>query len=183
LTGTGPFTTLTLYATTDGLAHLVSLTSAANISALTATLVGTDADGQAQTEAVTCPNATTVYSTKYFKTLVSITMSATLGANTMDVGIQDVSISQTIPINYAAWDFNSTQMVEVTGTINYTVQYTEGAIYDRQPSMLPWFNHATLAAKTASLDGAITSPFRALRLKINSLTAGATAVLTHLQGA
>ena len=183
LTGAGPFTTFTASATTDNLAHLVSLTSAANISALTATLLGTDADGQAQTEVVTAPNATTVYSTKYFKTLTKVTMSATLGANTMDVGVQDVSISQSIPVDYIEQAFNTTQMVEVTGTINYTVQYTEGAIYERQPSTLPWFNHSVLVAKTASLDGSITSPFRAIRLKINSLTAGATAAFTQLQGA
>jgi hypothetical protein len=99
----------------------------------------------------------------------------------MNVGLKDVSISKTFPVNYMQSSFSATQMVDVSGTINYTVQYTEGDIYETQPSTLPWFNHATLVSKTADLDSYIVFPFRALRLLINSLTAGATISLTSIQ--
>jgi len=179
---TGASGTLTTNAVSDGLAHNISLTSAVDISALTITVVGLDADGIAQTEAITGPNATTVYSTKFFSRLNTITWTPTLGANTMDVGIRDSSVSQTIPLNYMQANFNTTYAVDISGTINYDVEYTEQAIYDAAPSTLMWFNHATLNNKAVDGDGSTTSPIRACRLAINSLTAGATASLTILQG-
>ena len=180
---TGATGVLTTFLVTDSLAHNVSLTSAANLSAITMTVAGLDADGQAQTEAITGPNANTVYGAKYFSRLNTITFGATLGANTMDVGIKDVSICPTIPVDYIQNPFNVTLMGDISGTINWGVQYTEQAIYDSQPSTLVWFNHATLASKTADSDGASTATIRAVRLLINSLTAGATISLTILQGA
>lgn len=180
---TGATGVLTTFAVTDSLAHNVSLTSAANLSGITMTVAGLDADGQAQTEAIVGPNANTVYGSKFFSRLNTITFGATLGANTMDVGIKDACISQTVPVNYLAFDFNVTLMVAITGTINYDVEYTEQAIYDSQPSTLAWFNHATIVAKTANFDGVTTSPIRAVRLAVNSSTSGATASLTILQGA
>tara|TARA_R110000868_G_scaffold301_2_gene2506 strand:- start:14798 stop:15217 length:420 start_codon:yes stop_codon:yes gene_type:complete len=136
----------------------------------------------AQTEAITGPNINTVAGSKFFRSISSVVVSGTLGANTADVGIKDISVSQTIPINYMQQAFGVTEMVAVTGTINFDVEYTEQAIYDTQPSTLTWFNHATIVNKTASIDGVTSSPIRALRLAINSLTAGATISLTILQG-
>jgi hypothetical protein len=123
LTGAGPFTTFTASGPTDGIAHQLSLTSAANISAITLTLVGTDADGIAQTEAVTGPNATTVETTGYFLTLTSITASSTLGANTMDVGWVDEISSRTIPLNRHS-EAAARGHIDVTGTCTFSVQYT-----------------------------------------------------------
>lgn len=179
---TGASGVLTAFAVTDNLAHNVSLTSAANLSGINMTVTGLDADGQAQSEVITGPNANTVYGAKFFSRLNTITFGSTLGANTMDVGIKDTCVSQTIPVDYIQASFNVTFMVAITGTINYDVEYTEQAIYDAQPSTLTWFNHATIVAKTTSFDGVTTSPIRAARLAINSLTAGATASLTILQG-
>src|SRR3569623_1393634 len=98
-TGAGPFT-MTTTSPGDGLAHLVSLTSTANLSAISMTQTGTDAEGRAQTEEVTGPNNTTVYGTKYFATLTSVSASATLGANTMNVGFKDESVSPALPVRW-----------------------------------------------------------------------------------
>jgi hypothetical protein len=179
---TGATGTLTTNAVSDNMAHKVSLTSAANLSAITITVAGLDADGQAQTEAITGPNANTVAGSKFFSRSNTIVFSSTLGANTMDVGITDAAVSQTVPMNYMQQSWNATFMVDISGTINYDVEYTEQAIYDTQPSALVWFNHATLVNKTADADGVTTSPIRAVRLAINSSTGGATASLTILQG-
>ena len=178
---TGATGVITTPLVTDGLAHLVSLTSTANLSAITMTVTGLDADGQAQTEAIVGPNINTVAGVKHFSRVNTITFGATLGANTMGVGVSAISVCPTLPVNYMQSSFSATQLIVITGTINVTVQYTEGAIYDTQPSTLTWFSHATLASKTASADGSITAPFRALRLLINSVTASATISLTSIQ--
>jgi len=179
---TGATGVLTTFAVTDSLAHNVTLTSLANLSGITMTVTGLDADGQAQTEAITGPNANTVAGSKFFSRLDTITFGSTLGASTMDVGIKDVAVSQTIPVNRLQVAFNLTEMVAVTGTINYSLQYTEQDIYAASPATLVWFTHATIASKTASIDGVTTSPIQAVRLLLNSLTAGATISLTLLQG-
>jgi hypothetical protein len=180
-TGAGPFTP-SVTATTDTLGHFVTITSAANLSAITFTLTGTDPDDKPQTEAIVGPNASTVTGVKYWKTLTSISASATLGANTADFGIAANAVSKTIPVNYIQASFNVTHMVAVTGTINYDVEYTEQDIWTLVPSTLIWFNHATIVNKTANFDGVTTSPIMASRLAINSVTGGATISYTLLQG-
>jgi len=179
---TGATGTLSTNAVTDNLGHQFTLTSAANLSGINMTLVGLDADGQAQTEVIAGPNANTVTSVKFFSRINTITFASTLGANTMNVGLSAIAVSQTIPMNYMQANWNASFMTEISGTLNYDLEYTEQAIYDTQPSTLVWFNHASIVNETTNTDGSTTSPIRAVRLAINSLTGGATASLTILQG-
>lgn len=178
---TGAAFTLTTTATSDGLAHQVSIRndSATDHSGKTVTLVGTDADGRAQTEVVTGPaGSATVESTKYFKTLTSATPSATIGADTFDLGWVDEFASQTIPLNWRA-DTPPIVQVVVTGTINFDI---EGTLQDfradpvapftfNDQSDLEWFNDANFTAKTASLTDDLAMPgYRAIRIVANSYT-------------
>ena len=183
LTGAGPFTTFTNTSTGDNLAHQVTITSAANLSAITFTVVGTDADGHSQTEAITGPNATTSIGTKHFLTISSITASSTLGENTMDVGMSAVSVSKTVPINWRQMPFGVSLFVDISGTINYTVQHTFANTYSTEnPAQATWMPHSSLAAKTADSDGNYAFPVMGTRLLVNSVTNGATAAFTILQG-
>lgn len=87
---TGATWTLTNTTAGDGKAHKVTIKgdAATDHSLKTAALVGTDANGLAQTETINLPNGTaTVTSTKEFLTLTSVTPSATIGGDTMDIGI------------------------------------------------------------------------------------------------
>ncbi len=59
----------------------VAFYSAADCSSATLTIVGYDQYGQEMSQAVTGPNATTVQSTKCFKSIRSITSSATVAQN------------------------------------------------------------------------------------------------------
>lgn len=178
---TGAAFTITTTATSDGLAHQVSIRndSATDHSGKTVTLVGTDADGRAQTEVVTGPaGSATVESTKYFKTLTSATPSATIGADTFDIGWVDEFASQTIPLNWRA-DTPPIVQVVVTGTINFDI---EGTLQDfradpvapftfNDQSDLEWFNDANFTAKTASLTDDLAMPgYRAIRIVANSYT-------------
>lgn len=178
---TGAAFTLTTTATSDGLAHQVSIRndSATDHSGKTVTLVGTDADGRAQTEVVTGPGTSaTVESTKYFKTLTSATPSATIGADTFDIGWVDEVASQTIPLDWRR-QTPPTIHVVVTGTINYDIEGTLQDIYSdgsapftaTDQGDFEWFNDANFTAKTATLVDDLALPgYRAIRVVINSYT-------------
>jgi hypothetical protein len=105
----------------DELAHQLNLTSTANLSAITITLVGTDADDFALTEAIAGPNNNTIETTSYFKTLTGVTAGATLGANTMDIGWVDEVMTKTYALDYRART-GATYGFTETGTIAYNVQ-------------------------------------------------------------
>jgi threonine dehydrogenase-like Zn-dependent dehydrogenase len=175
ITGAGPWTIadaeFVANSSGDSLAHRLNLTSAAALGAITITLVGTDADGKALTEAILGPASNTIETTGYFLTLTSVTASATLGANTMDIGWVDEVMTKTIPIDYRNQNA-ATYAVDVTGTINYTVQESFENI---QQVELPaqsasWHNVTALAAKTADLASSGTENASACRLIIGSYT-------------
>jgi hypothetical protein len=168
--GTGATFTLTATSSGDGLAHQVSIRNdaATDHAGKTLALVGTDADGFAQTETVTGPGSSaTVESSKYFLTLTGVTPSATIGADTFDIGFVDEVMSKTVPVERSA----TAVAVTVTGTVNYTVQETFERVQDGSaPSTMLWHNITALAAKTASLVGTTTPGATAVRLVINSYT-------------
>jgi len=60
----------------------ITITSAGNESDIDFTIVGTDLSGAAASETLTGPNATTVTSTKFYKTITSITPDGAVGNNT-----------------------------------------------------------------------------------------------------
>ena len=187
ITGAGPWTPTNANAG-DNLSHLTTITSAANLSALTFTITGKDASGVALTETITGPNATTVTGTKYFSSITSISVSATLGANTADVGYAANAVSQPIPMSYLANAPAIGIAAIVTGTINYTVQYTYRELNVSAPPTpvvqaddAAWFAITALSGKTSTLDAQIAFPIWALPLLVNSLTAGATIELDILQ--
>lgn len=173
---TGATFTLTANDSGDGLAHQVSIKndSVTDHSGKTVTLVGTDADGNAQTEVVTGPGTSaTVESTLYFLTLTSATPSATIGADTFDIGWVDEFVSQTFPLNWRGGDVALN--ITVTGTISYTAQHTFDHI-QTETAAFAWDDHddSALVTATTTLNGNYAQIPLATRLKINSYTDGAT---------
>lgn len=178
---TGATFTLTANDSGDGLAHQVSIRndSATDHSGKTVTLVGTDADGRAQTEVVTGPaGSATVESSKYFKTLTSATPSATIGSDTFDIGWVDEISTQSIVLNHYA-DTAATAQVVVTGTINYDIETTlqnvlvsSDAPFDiSDQSDIAWVNDANFTGKTATVLSQLGAPgLRACRVVVNSYT-------------
>src|SRR3990167_2550884 len=115
---------LTTTATSDGLAHRVSIRNdtANDHSLKTVALVGTDADGKAQSETVTAPaGSATVESAKYFRTLTSATPSATIGLDTFDIGWVDEVASITFPLDFYQPKPPTIQIV-LTGVANFDVE-------------------------------------------------------------
>ncbi len=177
---TGAATAPTTTATTDTLAHLVTLTSPvqATLAGITFTIVGTDSDGNAQTETglVGPDSNSTVTSTKYFKTVTSIQPSATMGALVVSVGIAAASLSPTIPLERLSIS-PASLTITVTGTVNVTVSDTIGDVFKYQPSTLPWSAISALTSKAAQTDGAARTAAAGVRVLTNSVTNGATYTL------
>lgn len=185
---TGATWTLTTTATTDGLGHQVTIknNTVTDHSAKTATLVGTDVDGNSLTATMSLPGpSATTTSTAYFKTLTSITPSATIGADTMDIGWTVPAITPTFVLDHIKVTTGGVAMeCIVTGTINYKVQHTlENVFGTTNPSTaLNWLDHSTITAKTASTDGNYAFPVRAVRFVVNTVTNGATVTFTIVEG-
>jgi len=81
--------------TSDGgfeMASVITLTSAGNDSARTATITGTDVLGNTQTEDLTMANADVATSTKTFKTVTSIAIDGSGTADTLEVGVIETGL-------------------------------------------------------------------------------------------
>lgn len=171
---TGASWTLTTTATTDGLAHQVSIQNdtANDHSAKTVVLTGTDANGVVQTETVNLPGiSATIESTKYFKTLTSpLVPSATIGVDTMDIGWVDEVSSITYPLDWRS-PYACNIHVDVTGTIDFTVQQTFANVLDGEAPV--WTDISALAAKTADTTSTAAVGATAIRIIVNSYSSGA----------
>ena len=173
-TSTGAATEPTTTTTSDGLAHYVTLTSPAqaSLAGITFTIVGTDPDGHSITEAIVGPaSATTVTGTKFFKTIVTIQPSATMGALTLAVGIAVTAITPTIALTNSVAAAGMT--VAVTGTVNYTMYETFSNVYVHSANSVSTPITA-LTAKTANTSGNSSVSATGVILLINSVTANAT---------
>ena len=69
------------------MASMITLTSSANDSALTASITGTDVFGYTQTEDLTMANTGVVSSAKTYKTVTSITIDGAGTVGTLEVGV------------------------------------------------------------------------------------------------
>lgn len=179
LTGAGPWSSGNFVATgpSDGFAHQLSLTSAANLSAINITITGSDADGVAFSETLAGPNAATVETTGFFKTVSAVSAASTLGANTLDIGWVGEVASQTIPLELFAVTPPTIAAV-LTGTANFDIEVTNSDIresYSPPPGQADyaWFNDANFTNKSASLVDNLADIVRACRLVVNSYSSGA----------
>lgn len=174
---TGATFTLTANAATDGLAHRVTVlnNTATDHSGKTLTFTGTSVDGVAQTETIAAPGSSaTVTTTGYYKGLASVTVSATIGADTFSIGWNNQFISPTIGTDRGGGIVGLN--VIVTGTINYTVQQTLDDIQAANRSTIAWLNNddTTLVGATASANGNYIAGIIGTRLVVNSYSSGAT---------
>lgn len=95
--------------------------------------------------------------------------------------ITGAGVSNVYPPDHYVSPFNVALGVTVTGTVNYTVQYTFDDVFaaDYSPGSGNWVDHPSLAAQTASKDSNIAYPVRGIRLVVNSGTG--TARLISIQ--
>lgn len=166
LTSGGSFTSA------DGLAHRLSILDVgADIqTTATYTITGTDSGGAALTEDIAGPGASaTVETTEYFLTVTSITIAAPVAGSTASIGTVDEVTTAPIPINWRS-EAGCNVSVDVTGTLNFTVQETFVAIQTQTPF---WVDITALAAKAADTTSSSTVAATAIRMVFNSYTTGA----------
>ena len=166
-------------------AQIVSIEGTGNNSGITFTITGTNAEGKTIAQAVTGANNGTAVSTFYYK---SITQIAASGAVTGNVEIGPLAANGAVtPVHVVNWvqtPFNMAMFVDITGTVTYTVEHTEGdpqSTYTNSYSTdTKWRDTTGLTSLTADNEGNIAFPVRAVRLKLASGTG--TTSFTVLQG-
>ena len=155
-------------AVTLGAAQLLRLTSGGNDSGITFTFTGTDADGNAISETVAGTNVSNSDTTKHFKTLTGISKSGA-SAGTIVVGNLIDSVSPRLAIDTAKLPISIGIGCVISGTITYDLEQT---YQDGVQSAGTWFNHGSIAAKSADADGSLLFPAVALRLHVTASTSG-----------
>lgn len=159
---TGAAFALSVTSMSDSLGHKVTVknNTATDHSAKTIAIVGTDANGNNQSETIAGPgNGATVTSTKFFKTLTSVTPSATIGADTFDIGWAAASASAWVALDASSDLFAVGFGCSVdAGSPTYSVQHC----YDMTEAKA--FTHSVVTAQVAAKDGSYTTPIRGIRL-------------------
>lgn len=165
---------------TFGAAQLVRLTSGGNDSGITFTFVGTDADGNAQTQTVAGTNASNSDTTKFFKTITSITASGAV-ATTIVVGNLITSVSPTLHVDTNINPVNISLLAElVSGTSTFDINVSYG---DENPYYSLWYDHGSIAAKSATTAGTQTAPVAAFRIKCTASSSGVVRLRSVQAGA
>lgn len=179
----GALTSGGVYTSADGGARQLSFTSAANESGDTYTITGTDADGRAQTETVTGPNATTVESLKYWLTVTQIATSGAASA-AITIGVVDELASKTIRLNRHSTT-GALCHIDVTGTIDVTAQVALVNPDDyTDQNAIPWIatQDTDLVGATADALGSLDTHAACFRLLVNSFSSGAEVQVYLSQG-
>lgn len=157
---------------TAGVAQLdaqrqVELESAGALAGINFTITGTDDQGRVISETIPGPAAGTSSTTLNFRTVTQIAVSAAVGT-AVEVGTNGVGASQEIPLDQYISPFNVGLFLDITGTVNVTVQSTGDDIFGDAPGPFSWTNHPDLTNITADADATFISPVSACRLLTNS---------------
>lgn len=156
----------------------IGITSAGVDNTFTLTVTGTDANGAIVTETLTGPNATTVKTVNSYLTITRIAVS---GAAAAALTVDTVQAGQDQPVILDRYQnpLMASVSVEVSGTVNYTVQYTNDDLFNTAPNAVVWVNSAntTLVAATTNNQGVVGLDTQVTAATVGSLIASfATAV-------
>jgi hypothetical protein len=148
----------------------VGIASTGNLSAITFTVSGTDQAGRSISEALAGPDNETVSTVLDFYTVTQVAASAAVGTD-VEVGTTGVGASMPIPLDQYISPFNVSLICDVTGTVNYTVQFTGDDVFaGTGVGPFTWFDHPDITGSTADDTGTFISPVAATRIVTNSGT-------------
>lgn len=161
----------------------ILITQAADESGHTFTVYGTNDSGAPISEAVAGSAAASVKTTKSFKTVTRVAISAA-ATGALQVGTNGVGETAWKMLDTFVDMMNIGLSVIVTGTINYTMNYTyedpnNPITAGGSPTAWPL---TALSAKTANAEGSILFPIAAVQLVVNSGTGSATLVVVQSGG-
>lgn len=153
-----------------GAMRRVLLTTADDETSCSFTVTGTNNNGDVLTETVAGVNNTTAYTVLDFYTVTSVTVSGTLKGN-VTVGTNGIGGSPWVRLDEWALPNASVQAV-VSGTINYTVQYSNddpnSAINPVLPAAMTWNTFASAGTSTATTNASYAPLW--VRILVNSNT-------------
>jgi hypothetical protein len=172
---------------TDGVAVLdkprqVLITNVGNDSGITFTITGTTFTGQPISQTLTGTSGSTVATTCDFATVTSITTSGSTSPSGITVGTNGVAGSSWVRLDDwapSAWSIQ----VNVSGTVNYTVQTTMDDPNDPTnpvaSTSVAWINSTDsgLVSQSTNKYSTFTGAPRYVRVLLNSGTGTATATV------
>lgn len=147
----------------------VTITSAGNDSGKTFTIYGTSNSGSIISEAIAGGNVAAVTSVLSYKTITRIAVSAATAA-AVTAGNAQSGNTDWIPLDLYVPNQVTNISASVTGTINYTVQYTNEDPWDNTlaQQVVPLSVAALVGATTSQTSGLNQTLMRAVRFKVNS---------------
>lgn len=155
----------------------VLLTFAADETGHNFVVYGTNQSGAAVQETVPGSSDPTAVTKNNFKTVTRVSIDAA-AAGAIEVGTNGVGSTNWQSVDLFTEPVNIGFSVAVTGTVNYTVEYTLDNVQDL--SIIPTvFAHGTVASKTDNQAGTFVTPVSYFRLTVNS--GDGEAVLTYAQ--
>jgi len=175
--------TLTASPVTLDTQRRVLITSGGNDSAINFTIYGTNGGGAVIQEVLAGSNGSTAQSQLDYKTVTRIAISAA-SAGTVIAGTSGVGSTHWIAVPSAIPTTELSVAVEVTGTINYTVQYTYQDVNNSPTSFYAYtldnvvpvtFDDQIVQAQTTSQVARVNDPIWGARVTINSGTGSITA--------
>lgn len=158
----------------------VLITTTGDETGITFTITGTNHTGNPLEETVTGVNNTTVATTQDFATVSQIAVSGAAAA-AVTVGTNGVGSSPWFALDRFPEQFNVGYGCVVSGTINYTVEYTFDNPNAPWTGTFPTVFASATSAKTDNQAGVITTPCRAMRVTVNS-GAGSVAMIAIQSG-
>lgn len=165
----------------SGFGQIITIASAGNDSGITFTVTGLDQDGKSFSQTITGANAGNASTTGYFKKVTQISASGAAAGN-VSAGVLGGASTPTYVVNYKMKPFMASLFVDVTGTINGTVQHTFNDVWQHGAfaSQWTWMPHddTDLVGFTADQNGNYAFPPMATRVIVNSASAGGSITYT-----
>ena len=141
-----------------GIQRGISLTSAANLSAINFTVTGINLRGAVVSETIAGPNANTVVTTVEFSIITSVAANAAVGSD-VSVGTGEVGSTNWFICDLYANPFNIGWVADVSGTVDFDLVYTA----DNVQSVASPVSFDIDNSVTADIAGVFTTPCRAIR--------------------
>lgn len=158
-----------------------TVTCAGNDAARIFTFTGTGQTGQALTATVAGSSGSVTVSSVGFKTITGVSVDAAT-ADAIEIGIDDVGRQYPCVIDTMLNPTDISVSVDVTDTINFTVQHSFNDPTVGTPDTWTWFNGpADVTSKTADAWSSYTAPPRSIAILINSVTAPGQLVFRVIQ--
>jgi len=172
----------TYVATLDVPRH-VSIEAAGNCSDITFTFKGTDRHGDALSEVITGPNATTVKGVKNFKTVSAIRVSGAVTGDA-EIGTTDELESQLIPVNSKVKGVGFQVSMSSDGNFQHWLKYTRDDVLggDKDEHSARYTIFTPDGSKAADEAGVLAFPITAVRLAIDTWVAGSVDLIVVIPG-